>query len=578
MSIKVFQMLLSTLERRRRHCAAWWTCLLAMAVIVGCTKFTASEPVSLSSAALWDGLEFRMQVVDDRSGDVKIVGDIDGDGLFDLVIGGEVKEALVWYRAPGWRPYLIGRPKNQFTTDGALGDIDSDGDLDIVVPDGPEGANLVGFQNPLPSGDPTDGAQWLRREIGEIGGWGKDVKLADFDGDRRLDIATRSQDSVIIFFQNADGSWMGRPLTSRDFGQEGLGIGDIDADGIQDIVVSGAWVKNPGYAQARVDKWESYSIGPAPENFKTVVADIDQDGQPDVLYSSSEDVADIVWYKAKDGNPRGYWKSNKILPLVEKAHTLAVGDLDGDGDPDLMVGQMHTSSDRLIAAVYNIDGRGEMWRVQVIGQGGVHNGVLADLDADGDLDVYGSNWVTNPPVHIWVNALDLPRDRLPLDRWELAASIDTGQQTCTLSTDDVDGDGVTDVACGALAWRNTGGDLAEGWPRAVNARVKNSANDESNGPRLVSPDLAPLSAADLNSDNAPDVIAAGTTGLGGLYILADHGNGRRGLQYISSGSFVAARAVDLDVDGDLDIVALSNGEFPSLCILRNLAISRDRRG
>ena len=34
---------------------------------------------------------------------------------------------------------------------------------------------------------------------------------------------------------------MGRPLTSRDFGQEGLGIGDIDADGIQDIVVG-----NPG--------------------------------------------------------------------------------------------------------------------------------------------------------------------------------------------------------------------------------------------------------------------------------------------------------------------------------------------
>ena len=60
-----------------------------------------------------------------------------------------------------------------------------------------------------------------------------------------------------------------------------------------------------------MDKWQSYSIGPAPENFKTVVADIDQDGQPDVLYSSSEDIADIVWYKAQDGNPRGIRKAIK---------------------------------------------------------------------------------------------------------------------------------------------------------------------------------------------------------------------------------------------------------------------------
>ncbi|HXV31404.1 MAG TPA: VCBS repeat-containing protein [Sinorhizobium sp.] len=547
---------------------------MAMIIMVSGPS-AADEPASLATGSQWNALEFRMQVIDDRSGDVKMVGDIDGDGFVDLVIGGEFKEGLVWYRAPDWHPYLIARPEIQFTTDAALGDVDGDGDLDIVVPDGQDGRNLVWFENPLANGgDPTDGPQWRRHPVGAVGDWGKDVKLADFDGDGRLDIATRSHVSVMIFFQNADGSWMHRRWTDLDIGHEGLGLGDLDGDGIQDLVIRGAWVKNPGGTKARSETWQSYPIGSAPENFKVAVADIDQDGRLDVVYSSSEDVADIAWYRSADGDPLGPWKRNLVLPLVEKAHTIAAGDLDGDGDLDLVVGQMHTSRDGLIAAVYNVDGVGGTWQRQVIGEGGVHNGVLADLDADGDLDLYGANWVTNPPVRLWINTLDPARERLRLDRWTVAASIQAGGQGCTPSFTDLDGDGMADVACGTSAWLNPGGDLTGAW-RSAGASPARGAAGEGADALPAFPDLASLSIADLNRDDMPDVIAAGRSAARGLYILADHGNGRRGLQRISAGNYVEARAADLDADGDLDIVALSSGKSPSLHVLRNDAMVRD---
>jgi len=260
--------------------------LFLMLFLIGCSRPAAA-------AVLFQYVEVDSAV----AGDCKAAGDLDGDGYPDLVGGGMPGEKLNWYKYPNWNRTVIAVPDNEFTTDCALGDVDGDGDLDIVVPDGNGTNNLLWFRNPRPSGDPADGSKWTRQVIGTVGDWGKDIKLADFDGNLLMDVATRSGSEILIFFQTGANVWTQVVLNASRHGSEGLGLGDIDGDGKMDLVVQGAWLKNPGGANARTASlWSEHVIGPADDSFKAVVADIDGDGKKDVIFSSSEGTADLNWW------------------------------------------------------------------------------------------------------------------------------------------------------------------------------------------------------------------------------------------------------------------------------------------
>ncbi|WP_181705381.1 FG-GAP repeat domain-containing protein [Chthonobacter rhizosphaerae] len=361
-----------------------------------------------AGAGTVEAVPFERVVVDDgMAGDVKLVGDIDGDGHKDLVVGGGSAEKLAWYRHPDWSRTTVATPTVEFTTDGSIADVDADGDLDIVVPDGDGPDNLLWFENPRPGGDPADGASWRRWVIGSVGGWGKDVHPADYDGDGRLDIATRSHHALMIFFQTAPGDWERVEFPHGDLGNEGLAHGDVDGDGLVDLVVRGAWIRNPGAAAARDGgAWVRYPIGEADADFKALVADVDGDGRAEVIFASSENTADVDRWTVGDEGPAGPWVKHTVMAGLERGHTLQAGDMDLDGDTDLVVAQMHTAATPRILVLLNADGRAGRWLVQVVGAEGLHNGVVADMDEDGDLDIFGANWTGHPPVRLWINRLD----------------------------------------------------------------------------------------------------------------------------------------------------------------------------
>ena len=361
----------------------------------------ALAAVAAIAAASWASEQptFDLTIVDaGMAGDCKMVGDIDGDDLVDAVVGGSIGEGLAWYRWPEWTRFTIASPSVEFTTDGEVGDVDGDGDLDVVIPDGPSGTNLVWFENPRPTGDPTTDT-WTRRGIATLGTWGKDVELGDFDGDQRLDVATRTASTLRVHFQNQNGTWTTETIATGLSG-EGMSSGDVDKDGDIDLVVPRSWIANPDVGgDARTQSWTSRTTaGSMYLTAKAVVADLDDDGVNEILYSNSEGLGDVIRCEPTTGDPTGSWSVSVIDPGLNRCHTLQVADMDLDGDDDVVLGQMHTSSEREIKVMYNDGGGADSWIEDIVDTTGVHNAVVADFGGEGAPDIFGCNWTGNPPV------------------------------------------------------------------------------------------------------------------------------------------------------------------------------------
>ena len=110
---------------------------------------------------------------------IKIIADLNGDGQPDIVCGGS-NGPLVWYQYPDWTKHVIA-DGGYATVDGEAGDVDNDGDLDIVL------GGVVWYEN---SGNPSEG-KWKVHRVAEHRT--HDIELADVDRDGDLDIVTRNQ-------------------------------------------------------------------------------------------------------------------------------------------------------------------------------------------------------------------------------------------------------------------------------------------------------------------------------------------------------------------------------------------------
>ena len=278
-------------------------------------------------------------------------------------------------------------------------DIDRDGDLDAIVADHPNGIRYL--ENP--GRDAASKQMWTHRFIDSKCIGAHAVALADINGDGRTDIvasgeANSTPPDSIYWYEcpenpNETESW---PKHVFGPGQSGglahyPGIGDVNGDGRLDVAHAakkGEWYHlwtQPEDARA---PWKFSVVGEGYIQATNVqVGDIDGDGVADLLASQGHYVG-VLWFKGPD------WKPRMIDQELHSPHTLVLADLDADGDLDAATCAYMSKT----LAWFENDGKGNFER-HIISRGQMAYDLVArDVDGDQDLDLVVAGQSSNNVV------------------------------------------------------------------------------------------------------------------------------------------------------------------------------------
>ncbi len=303
------------------------------------------------------------------------VVDVDGDGDVDLL--GPPRTLFLgdgqgnFFNAA---PIALSLYENEYR-DSIVGDVDSDGDVDILTRTETEfrvhfnngvGEFVAGTPFPLPSPDFNSGP---------------DVEFADFDADGHLDFA------YDLEIYEGDGTGGFAHVNSLIGLARTMTIADFDGDGDDDLATpSVVAFHTAGFAFQTVptalggDGWDMDS------------GDIDGDGDIDIVTAVTNGLVQLF---SNDGNG-GFTDVSANLPepvFAGFARTARMADVDEDGDLDLLIGNENHTWQNLW--FYENDGTGTFTDETVATFGFTpfcDDAVVADFDLDGDIDIFGTGY------------------------------------------------------------------------------------------------------------------------------------------------------------------------------------------
>jgi len=260
--------------------------------------------------------------------------DMDGDGDLDLAVTLKGVDQVRVVRNDGGVFALAASAGVGVEPRGlAAGDLDGDGDVDLATSnrDGSSASVLL-----------NDGAGNLTASTFGVGPDPRGVAIGRFDGDGDLDLAVSSSDArrIDLFLNDGTGGFTPGPSISLgpQLRPEDLVALDLDADGDDDIATAAS---GGGLNVAAVTLQTSPGVFSAPASFAVggldpsdiAAGDLDVDGDPDLVTSNAD--SNTVSLLPNTGS--GSFGGATTLAVGVGPQAVAIGDLDGNGAPDIAV-------------------------------------------------------------------------------------------------------------------------------------------------------------------------------------------------------------------------------------------------
>ena len=398
--------------------------LLAAATLTAITAPPASAAVPLS-------LQWTLQHPDINDSSSPTVGDIDNDGVDEIVFG--TLAGTVWVvKSDGsvlWTADATIAGQGSPSAIGSapvVADIDNDGDMEIIV--GVGTLHVPNQQGGIVALDHNGNRIWSHQGWDTFNMWTGGLPdgytegiysspaVGDVDGDGFLDIVFGGWDHRIWAIDRFGNPVSGFPFVHYDTTWGSPSLFDVDNDGREEIFIGGDASIGPGLPGAtlqggrfRVLDWANGAVTeryPALERndifqSSSVIGDIDNDGRMDVIVGGS------VQFYPDPAPSRQVWAfhadDGSMLPgfPVQLANrvfsTPALGDVDGDGQTEIVITTMAEGSTS--GQIMVIENNGSVkWAVD--GLEGDFPGaivqymaspIIVDADGDGDLDIVGQS-------------------------------------------------------------------------------------------------------------------------------------------------------------------------------------------